>query len=129
MLSPVFSIFPMILSKTCFDKSSTNFKTSLLDATTDRHRHERKYLYSSHRLGSNLDPSGVGGSSDFPKHSLGVGATILVLCDIRIMLCSVTTLRLLSVLHHSTHLVLVVLQTSLGRHPHAGMLCVRQLQL
>ena len=34
-----------------------------------------------------------------------------------------------SVLHHTTHLVLVVLQTSLGRHPHATMLCVRQLQL
>ena len=40
------------------------------------------------------------------------------------MLCSVSTLRLLSVLHHTTHLVLVVLQTSLGRHPHVGMLCV-----
>ena len=39
------------------------------------------------------------------------------------MLCSVSTLRLLSVLHHTTHLVLVVLQTNLGRHPRARMLC------
>ena len=38
------------------------------------------------------------------------------------MLCTVSTLRLLSVLHHTTHLVLVVLQTSFGRHPHARMI-------
>ena len=69
----------------------------------------------------------MGDSSEFQRHSRGVGATILELCDIRTMLCSVSTLRLLSVLHHTTHLDLVVLQTSLGRHPHAGMLCVRQL--
>ena len=72
----------------------------------------------------------MGGSSDFPGYSQGVGATMLVLFDIRTMLCSVSTLRLLSVLYHTTHLVLVVvLQTNLGRHPRAGMLCVRQLQL
>ena len=33
-----------------------------------------------------------------------------------------------SVLHHTTHLVLVVLQTSLGRHPRAGMLCVTSIE-
>ena len=36
---------------------------------------------------------------------------------------------LLSVLRHATPLVLVVLQTNLGRYPRAGMLCARQLQL
>ena len=59
-----------------------------------------------------------------PGHSRGADATILVLCDIRTVLCSISTLRLLSVLHHTTHLVLAVLQTSLDRHPRAGMLCV-----
>ena len=44
-------------------------------------------------------------------------ATILVLCDIRTVLCSISTLHLLSVLHHTIHLVLAVLQTSLDRHP------------
>ena len=58
-----------------------------------------------------------------------LGATVLVLCDSRTMLSSVSTLRLLSVLRHTTNLVLVVLQTNLGRHPRAGMLCVHQLQL
>ena len=67
-----------------------------------------------------MGPSGVGDGSDFPGHSRGVDATILVLCDIRTVLCSSSTLRLLSVLHHTTHLVLVVLQTGLGRHPRAG---------
>ena len=42
------------------------------------------------------------------------------------MLCSVSTLCLLSVLRHTTRLVLVVLQTIIGRQ---GMLYVRQLQL
>ena len=62
-------------------------------------------------------------SSDFPGHSRDVDATILVLCDIRTVPCSISTLRLLSVLRHTTHLVLAVLQTSLGRRPRAGMLC------
>ena len=69
----------------------------------------------------------VGDGSDFPGHSRGVDATILVLCDIRTVLCSISTLRLLSVLRHTTHLVLAVLQTSLDRHPRAGMLvCVNR---
>ena len=57
---------------------------------------------------NNLGPSGVGDSSDFPGHSRGVDATILVLCDIRTVLCSISTRRLLSVLRHTTHLVLAV---------------------
>ena len=97
--------------------------------TLTRHRHERKYLCSSHRFGNNLDPSGVGDSSDFPGHSRDACATILVLCDIRTVLCLISTLRLLSVLHHTIHLVMVVLQTNLGRHPRAGMLCIRQSKL
>ena len=88
-----------------------------------------KYLCLSHRFGNNLGPSGVGDSSDFPGHSRGADATILVLCDIRTVLCSISTLRLLSVLRHTTNLVLAVLQTSLGRHPRAGMLCVRRSKL
>ena len=39
-------------------------------------------------------------SSDFPGYSQGVDAKILVLCDSRTMLCSVSTLRLLSILRH-----------------------------
>ena len=39
------------------------------------------------------------------------------------MLCSVSTLRLLSVLRHTPRLVLVVLQTNLGRHPRANAVC------
>ena len=41
---------------------------------------------------------------------------------------SISTL-LISVLHHTTHLALAVLQTSLDRHPRAGMLCARQSKL
>ena len=80
-------------------------------------------------FGNNLGPSEVGDSSDFPGHSRGADATVLVLCDIRTVLCSMSTLRLLAVLHHTTHLVLAVLQTSLDRHPRAGMLCERQSKL
>ena len=68
----------------------------------------------------------LGSVRSVPGYSQGVGATVLVLCDGRTMLCSVSTLRLLSVLRHTTRLVLVVLQTNIGRQ---GMLCVRQLQL
>ena len=71
----------------------------------------------------------MGDSSDFPGHSRGVDATIMVLCDIRTVLRSISTLRLLSVLQHTTHLVLAVLQTGLDRHPRARMLCVRQSKL
>ena len=46
--------------------------------TANRRRHERKYLCSSHRFGSNLDPSGVCDSSDFPGHSRGVDANNFV---------------------------------------------------
>ena len=35
-------------------------------------------MCSSHRFGSNLDPSGVGDSSHIPGHSRGVDATIFV---------------------------------------------------
>ena len=84
---------------------------------------------SIHRFGSNPSLSGVGRSSDFPGYSQGVGATVLVLCDSRTVLCSISTLRFFSVLRHTTRLVLVVLQTNLGRHQRARMLCVCQLQL
>ena len=87
----------MILIKTCFDRSSTNFRTSFFGPDINRHQHERKYVCLSRRFGNNLGPSGVGDSSDFPGHSRGVDATILVLCDIRTVLCSISTLRLLSV--------------------------------
>ena len=83
---------------------------------------------SSHRFGNNLDPSGVGDSSDFPVYLPDVDATVLVLCDSHTVLCSVSTLRFLSVLRHTTRLVLEALQTNLGRHLRAGMLCVRQSQ-
>ena len=66
----------------------------------------------------------MGDSSDFPRHSRGVDATILVRCDIRTMLCSISTLHLLSVVRHTTNLVLAVLQTSLDQHLRAGMLSV-----
>ena len=69
------------------------------------------------------------GSSDFPRYSQDVGATVSVLCDSRTVLCSVSIVRLFSILRQTTRLVLVVLQTNLGRHPCEGMLCVRQLQL
>ena len=82
--------------------------------------------FSSHRFGNNLDSLGVDDSSDFPGHSRGACATILELSDIRTVLCSISTLRLLSDLHHTTRLFLAVLQTSLDRHPRAGMLCARQ---
>ena len=48
---------------------------------------------SIHRFGSNPSLSGVGRSSDFPGYSQGVGATVLVLCDSRTVLCSISTLR------------------------------------
>ena len=76
ILSPSFSIRPMILIKTCFDKSSTNFKTSLLGPNSKPSSTRMKILCSSHRFGSNSDLSRVGGSSDFPGYSQGVGATM-----------------------------------------------------
>ena len=45
--------------------------------------------------------SGVGGSSDIARYSQSVSATVLVLCDRRTMLRSVSTLRLLSVLRQT----------------------------
>ena len=129
IVSPSFSLRPLVLIKTCFDRSSTSFKTSLLFPNSKTIIDMNENMCSSHRFGSNLDPSGVGGSSDFPGYSQCVGATILVLCDSRTLLCSVSTLGLLSVLRHTTRKVLVVLQTNLGRHPRAGMLCVRHWQL
>ena len=130
ILSPSFSIRPTILIKTCFDKSSTNFQnfTSRPKQQTVINMNEnicvRLIVSEATRI-----LSGLGGSSDFPGYSQGVGATVLVLCDSRTVLCSDSTLRLLLVLRHTNRLVLVVLQTNLGRHPRARMLCVRQWQL
>ena len=46
ILSPVFSILPVILNKTCFDKSSTSFRTSFFGPNIDPSVRLRKQLGS-----------------------------------------------------------------------------------
>ena len=72
---------------------------------------------------------GADGTSDFPGDSQRVGATVSVLCDNHTTLCSVSKLRLRTILTHTIRLLLVALQTILGQCRGAGMLCVRQLQV
>ena len=73
--------------------------------------------------------SRVDGHSDSPGVFQRVGTTVSVQCDNHTMLCSVSKLRLRTILTHTIRLIRVALQTVLGQCLCAGKLCVRRLQL
>ena len=111
------------------DKTSTNFKTSHLDRNS---KPSSPFVKICVRLivseATRIRQEWVVVQTFQDTHKV-LMPQFMVLCDGRTMLCSVSTLRLLSILRYTTRLVLLVLQTNRGRHPRVGILCVRHSQL